>query len=265
MAKIIFWESPIDPNKKRHHVFKNKSMGEILNTLGIEHETLSVSINGEFPDDIDFNYVPEAHEVVEIRRIVNGSDDAEGKNLVANIITIAALVAATILTAGAASPWLIAGITLVSGVASGALRYRAAKILARSGTQDKGELDTATNNFSINAANNEARGLQSMTVVMGSHRYAPDYAGQPYGGFSGGVFTNTVVNTDNATDVIDINEILPSLDIIPAGFLSRPITWPPYDLALMPELDLATVTSFTTAQRQQLAPLFPTLMFQCLW
>lgn len=258
MAKIIFWESPIDPNKKRHHVFKNKSMGEIFNSLGIEHETLSVSINGEFPEDIDFDYVPEGHEIVEIRRIVNGSDDAEGKNLVANIITIAALVAATILTAGAASPYLIAGITLISGVASGALRYRAAKILARSGTQDKGELDTATNNFSINAANNEARGLQSMTVVMGSHRFAPDYAGQPYGGFSGGVSTNTVVVTPNATSTIDIVEDLSSMDVLPAGFLVRPITWPPYDMAIMNELDLATITSFTLAQRRQMAPLFPT-------
>ena len=257
MAKIVFWESPIDPTKRSSLNVKDKSIGQILSDLKIENESLSLLVNGECPEDIDLNYVVEDVDVIEIRRIVNGSNDAEGKNTLALVLQVASLVVATYLTAGGALYWA-AGVTLVGGVASGALRYRASKILARQSASNKSETDVSTNNFSINAAGNEARPLQSLTLPMGSHRYAPDYAGQPYPGFSGGVATNAVINVDNATDPIDIATDLAGMDTIPAGFLSRPITWPPYDLALVPEIDFATFSGFTLAQRRNIAPLFVT-------
>lgn len=257
MAKIVYWESPIDPTKTKSFS-SDKNIRKILEELGIENKTLSLSINGEFPDDVDLDYSPEKTDIIEIRKIVEGNNDAEGKNLAANIITIAALVAITVLSGGTTSPLLLAAIGIGAGVASGALRYRAAKILARSGNLDKGDFDTNTNNFSINAANNESRPLQSLPVPMGSHRFAPDYAGQPYPGFSGGVSSLAAVNVDNALNPINILTDLPSMQTVPAGYLSRPITWPAYDVKLIPQLDLATLNSLTQLQREELAPFFPT-------
>lgn len=259
MAKVVYWESPIDPNKKRNLRYKDVTISKILKDLEIQDESLGLSINGEFPEDVDLEYVVKDDDVIEILKAVNGNDDAEGKNTLATVISIAALVAATILTAGGASPYLIAGISLLSGVASGALRYRAAKIIARNASADKGEVDISTNNFSINAASNESRPLQPLTVAMGSHRYAPDYGGQPYGGFSGGVSTNAAQVVDSAINPIELTpSYLSAMDIIPAGFLSRPITWPAYPVKLINELDLATISSLTPTERQNLAPLFPT-------
>jgi len=255
MAKIVYWESPIDPTKRKYSE-STKDIGGILEELGIEKKTLSVSINGEFPDDISFDLQPEKNDIVEIRSIVNGNNDAEGKNLAANIITIAALVAATILTAGAASPYLIAGITLVGGVASGALRYRAARIQARSGAADKAEVDIAANNFSLTSAQNEFRPLQTLPVPMGSMRAAPDFQARPYPGYWGGDFDTNgypvlgsqILNPDNPNDWTAT---------MPVGyFATSPYNWPAYELKIDPRYTLADITSMSAAVRRNFAPQF---------
>ena len=42
------------------------------------------------------------------------------------------------------------------------------------GIDDKQELDTSTNSYSLTTASNEARPLAPMPIPMGSHRFAPD-------------------------------------------------------------------------------------------
>ncbi len=253
MAKIIYWKSNIDPNLKEEFQTERAFLGDVLKDLGIDKDPLSVIYNGEIPDDLSLDLELKKEDVIEIRRVLHGSS-SQSKNNLATFIQIATLIAITVLSGGATSPWLIAGIGLVGGLASGALRYRAAKLALRNTGLSQSEVDTEANNFSLTSANNESRPLQPVALVMGSIRSAPDYHSRPYPGFWGGTF-DVVARTVFGAKILNPDD--PNLwpDTMPAGFLaSSPYNWPPYNMKIEPTYDLADITAMTTAQRKSFAP-----------
>lgn len=254
MARIIYFESALDVTKKKSFDVKQKTILDVLVELGIENHSLSLLVNNECPDVIDLNYELKPEDIVEIRHVLHGNS-SRSKNNLAMVFQIAALVAATVLTAGGASPWLVAGITLAGGVASGALRYRAAKMAVGPNT-NKGELDVDADNFSVSSATNEARPLGPITVPMGSIRYAPDFNGQPYPRMWGGVFT---IDPDIAKESL----FSPGLglppenwpEILPAGHITTsPYAWPAYPVRIMGGLTLAYIDGLTSSQREDFVP-----------
>lgn len=255
MAKIIFWRSAIDPTQREEFNTDRTNLYGVLEDLEIEKEPLSVILNGETPDEIPLDLELQKDDVLEIRRLVHGNSSSS-KNTWANVLSIVSLVAATILTAGGAAWWAV-GVTLAGGIASGALRYRAAKLALRAGGQSQSEIDVDTNNFSLTTAQNEARPLQPLPVPMGSIRMAPDFLTEPYPSFHGGVIRSAI-----ARPVIEVKRITPEdpndwTTIIPAGFItSSPYVWPAYDLKLDPSYDLADLSSFTTLMKESFAPDF---------
>ena len=255
MAKIIFWKSAIDPSQKFEYTTDKKILIEVLEQLDIDKDPLSIILNGEIPDEIPLDLELKKNDVLEIRKIVHGSSSSS-KNTWATVISIVALVAATILTAGAASPWLVAGVTLAGGVASGALRYRAAKLAIRTGGQTQSEIDIEANNLSVSAAANEMRPLQPLPLPMGSTKFAPDFFNQPYPNyFIGADSTNLEIQTVFYPKYISPSDPNSWTTIIPAGFIATsPYNWPAYPVKLEPDYSLADLTAMTTSQRQDFAP-----------
>lgn len=179
MAKVVYFVSPFD-DLKRNEFESDKTIGEVLIELGIEKESLSVIINGECPPDCDLEYKLSELDTLEIRRIVNGEGSSSGKKDLAMVVQIAALVAVTILSGGATSPWLLTGILVASSLVSGALMQRAAQLAMGDNSGDgRTEADISTNSYSLNNITNEARPLSAVPLVMGSHRIAPDIIAQP--------------------------------------------------------------------------------------
>lgn len=256
MAKVIYWESPIDPNKKIEYLTKQDSLLNVLHELGIEREPLSVMINGENPDEYQLSHpIFETDEIV-ITRIVQGSSSGSKQGW-ATAISIIALIASVVLTAGYGLVWWSAGVSLIGGIASGALRYRAAKLALRNTGQSQSEIDVDTNGFSLTASSNETRPLQPVPLPMGSVRFAPDFANQPYPSFFGGSINYSA--SRNVIDVFTNSPENPALwpQVIPVGYISAsPYNWPAYALSLDPRYTLADITSFTTAMKRDFAPQF---------
>lgn len=253
MAKIIFWKSPIDPTQRQEFKTDRRILIEVLEDLEIEKDPLNILLNGENPDEISLDLELFDSDVLEIRKIVHGSS-SNSKNTFATIISIVALVAATILTAGGAA-WWAAGVTLAGGIASGALKYRAAKLALRGSGRSQSEMDVDANNFSLTSAQNEARPLQPLALPMGSVRSAPDFINEPYPSFYGGIVDSII-----AKPVIEVNR--PELtnpndwtDILPAGFFAvTPYLWPPYDMKIEPSYNLVEITSMSATDRKRFAP-----------
>ena len=255
MAKIIYWESPIDPTKKIEYLTKGETLFDVLLELGIEREPLSVILNGEIPNEIPLNARIHENDIIEIRRIVQGGS-SESKNTWATVISIVALVASVVLTAGFGLAWWAAGVSLIGGIASGALKYRAAKLAMRNTGQSQSEVSVETNNLSITSAQNEARPLQPLQLPMGSVRCVPDFHSRPYPSFWGGELAPTARTVFGAFKPAPNNpQLWP--DEIPVGFFATsPYNWPAYPMKIEPSYDLADITSMTTAQRQDFAPQF---------
>lgn len=257
MAKIIFWQSPIDPTKKIEFSTDKKTLQEVLEQIDADKEPLSVILNGEIPDDIEMDFEIQKDDILEIRRLVHGNS-SNSKNTWATVISIVALVAATILTAGGASVWWAAGVTLAGGIASGALRYRAAKLALRSSGQSQSELDVETNNFSLSSSQNESRPLQPLPVPMGSVRVAPDFINQPYPSyFIGPESVSMEVETVFYPKYISHQNPNDWTTIIPAGYISTsPYNWPAYPVKLEPSYSLSDLSSMSSSQKQDFAPQF---------
>lgn len=183
MAKIVYFISPFDDLKKIE-LESNESIGEVLIKLNIENEPLSVILNGVCPEECDLDYKIRDLDTLEIRRIVNGEGSSSNKRDLATIIQIAALVAVTIISGGASTPYtsyLITGILVASSIVSGALLRRSAELAMGDNSGAYGsDSDIATNSYSLTNITNEARPLSSMPLVMGSHLMAPDIITNPF-------------------------------------------------------------------------------------
>lgn len=181
MAKVIYYISPFDDSKKIEGELSG-TVFDILKALDLENSAVAMRINGFLPDSIPLEYLPEDDDLIEIMRPVDG-DDGNTKQNLATVVQIAALVVATILSKGTTSPYLIAAIVGGGSIVAGALNKRALELLmgeAGSAQGGASEVETATNAYSVTGANNEAKPLRPLPLLMGSHRYAPDVHCQDY-------------------------------------------------------------------------------------
>lgn len=215
MAKIIYYSSPVGLPKEIKT--KKRTIGAILEELDLLEETLGVSINGEYPDELDYTYEIKPSDHIEIKRVVHGGNSASEKRTLAIIVNVAALV----ITMGTdLSSWARLGVLLTASLVSGALNYRAAKLeLAQAQTADNGEIEAATNSYSLTNVNNEARPLQPMMLPMGAHRVVPDVFAPPrfYIGNQ-----DITVGEQNPL----LSEFLPGIDFGPENVNSRWATMP---------------------------------------
>jgi hypothetical protein len=258
MAKIIYWKSQLDQNQKIVYKTTETTIRGLLKELDLENVPLNFKINGVVPEHINLSWTIKETDTIEITRPVLGNS-SESKNTLATIISIAAVIAATVLSAGGFL-YIAAGVGIVGQVAAGALRYRAAKLAIRQGSLSKSEADVETNNFSLTAANNESRPLQPVALPMGSIRMAPDFINQPYQSFFGGVLSGA-----QARQVFKYYRESPFVPstwsvTIPAGYItSSPYNWPAYPLKLHPAYVLSDLADLVTAGIQKdFAPqLFP--------
>lgn len=171
MAKVIFFVSPIDKSKAKEINASGKSIAEILKDLGISDESLAVVINGENPEDCDINYIIKENDLIEIHRVLEGGQSSSEKSGLADVISIAALVASAFTPVG----WIKAAVLIGGSLISGALRQKAAEMASKKQAPvDASEVDTSSNSYSLSTLSNEPRPLSPMPMIMGRHNYAPD-------------------------------------------------------------------------------------------
>lgn len=179
MAKIIYFISPIDESKNKEIISKG-TLRFALKELGIENDTLCVTINGMTPDELDLDLVLDDNDIVEVRRLVHGGGRAGNKSALATVVQIVALVALTVASGGGASPAILAAIAVGGAVAAGALNKWAADLLAAENATTESEVSVSANSYSLKTATNQARPLKPIPVPIGSSRYAPDIMSSPF-------------------------------------------------------------------------------------
>lgn len=173
MAKIIYYDS-LDSGKAKRLETNSMSIGDCLKFFGIENLQLSVSINGETPDECDLNYVLSETDTLEIRRPLEGGN-SRTKSDIGTIVQIAALVAASFATGGVALSIILAG-----QVVAGVFQKWSMDLAPKPTGADISDVDTSSNSYSLATASNEVRPLRAMPLLMGGHRMAPDIYGQAF-------------------------------------------------------------------------------------
>lgn len=251
MAKIVYFKSPIDESK----VVEISSKGTLryaMRELGIENNPVCVSINGMTPEELDLETILDDTDVVEIRHLVNGGGNADNKSNLATIIQIAGLVALTYLTAGGASPWLVAAVAVGGTVAAGALNKWAMDLRAAQGTNDN-EVNVNANSYSLATSSNEVRGLKPIPVVIGSHRMAPDVHTdshrRQYGGLYG-IALSTLSQNFNAGYLSSNGPEAAnnSWAVMPANYLATGL--PQYPIKIAPYGIISKTTALTPEENQ---------------
>lgn len=170
MAKIVYFQSPIDSSKVKEVSFDGK-IEDALKFFDIDKKPLCVTINGETPDNIDLSVELKDTDLVEIRLMVEGGGNSDVKSTLAVVVQVAALIIVNAYTWGAAAT---AGILIGGQVIAGALNKWAADILAsQRGSQEQKD-DVDTNSYSLSSSNNEVRPLRPIPLALGSHRMSPD-------------------------------------------------------------------------------------------
>lgn len=260
MGKIIYFISPLDSSKKKI-IESDESVLKILQDFKIEKESLSLTLNGETPDEFDIHYVMQDGDVLEIRRIVHGNS-SKGKSNLANIIQIVALIAATVLSFGNTSPLLIAAIAAGGGIAAGALNARAAKLaLKEAGNLDSETVEVATNSFSLSQATNDVRPLKPVPLPMGSHVYAPDLHARIFNDYSLGINNSNFVTTDaifypgdSPTNgaLLPGGSANPDWITMPALYINA--TLPVYEIKFAPTPNLGGIAAIKTAYLAGFSP-----------
>lgn len=177
MAKVKFYPSPLNKNEVQIHELSNISILEVIQKLKLEKESLSISLNGEIPDEIDLNYILKIEDEIIIIKPLFGNSSSTKRTL-AIVINIAAIVFSM---GKDVTAWQRLGVLLASSVVTGALNTRAAQLdaAATASVQDS-QIDTATNSYSLTNINNEVRPLRPVPIPMGSHRQIPDIYAQAF-------------------------------------------------------------------------------------
>lgn len=182
MAKIIFHKSVLNLEDKIEIEKSDVSLMSILKELEIETNSLSIQVNGETPDDINAEMILKESDEIIIKKVVHG--DSGTKRTLATVINIAAVVGALFIDpTGSTSLMLLkAGLVIGGSIASGALFARAAQLDAQSlvGGGFNPEISVATNSYSQTNINNQARAMQPVPIVMGSHKVVPDLYARPF-------------------------------------------------------------------------------------
>lgn len=254
MGKIVYYSSVLNSCEAVEYK-RSSTVLDFLKELSIENDSLCVILNGECPDDFDVNYEIKDTDLIEIRRIVEGGGAQSKKNL-AMVVQIAAIVGATVLSGGGYA--VAAAAVAVSGsLVSGALNAKAAKMLAQQGQKDVEETKTATNAYSLNSISNEARPLQPLPLLMGTHRFAPDIHAQAIRDFFGiqntSALTNPVLNQFRPSGSYDFGVKDPNngsirWPIMPANYIAS--GFPQYDIAIAP-FSWGFTNPLTNEQKQQ--------------
>ena len=257
MGKIVYYSSVLNSCEAVEYK-RSSTVLDFLKELSIENDSLCVIINGECPDDFDVNYEIKDTDLIEIRRIVEGGGAQSKKNL-ATVVQIAAIVGAMLIDPTGSTSLMIAKAGLVIGGAliSGALNAKAAKMLAQQGQKDVAEKETAVNAYSLNSISNDARPLQPLPLLMGTHRFAPDIHAQAIRDFFGiqntSALTNPVLNQFRPSGSYDFGVKDPNngsirWPIMPANYIAS--GFPQYDIAIAP-FSWGFTNPLTSEQKQQ--------------
>lgn len=203
MAKIVYFKSPLNKDEKKEITYSGYSIGDILKNLGISRLQLSITINGETPDDIDLDYVPTESDVIEIRRPVEGGGSSGRKSTISTIVQIAAIAFVVSNPLGWGATALLLA-SLAGQVVAGVFQKWAMDLAPKATGSDYSEVDTSSNNYSLTSARNEARQLAPMPLLMGSLRYPPDVYAEHY---------RSIFNEDNT--IQDVRTAIVSGGFIP--------------------------------------------------
>lgn len=249
MAKIVYFESPIDESKCREIVLRG-TLGYALKQFGIEKDPLCVTINGMTPDELSLDTVLDDTDVVEVRRLVHGGGDADTKRTLATVVQIAALVAvSTVDYSGTTQALILTG----SAVAAGALNKWANDIMAANAPNiDDQDVSIQTNQYSLKGAVNKARPLSPLPLPIGSHRMAPDVHADVYRTRYGWVGTGTAVEpylSSFIAGIVSSNGPMAannSWAIMPANFISP--GFPVYPIKIAPFGIINKTTALTPSE-----------------
>lgn len=180
MAKVVYACNPIFPQKGlvTKDYAKPVRICDIINDLKIDTMCIC-TINGRYKEYLSEFEVCNREDYVYIQAQVE-SDDT--KKVLATVVTIAAVIVGTILSAGAATP-LLAGLIKGGFIIAGALI--AAGIRSSIGNKaledsNGASQQTQSPSYSLSAAGNRARAYESLPLVCGYHRMFPDFASLPY-------------------------------------------------------------------------------------
>lgn len=223
MARIRYYENPLK-DEFEDFITEKENLKEVLEKLKIEDRPLSVTINEDTPDNLSLDTPLFKEDDVVIKRVVLGGPEGDSNKVLSTVIQLAAVIIAAASGVGAvASALIVAGGSIIAGV------VRQAGFSKPDISQDRAEQKPAANAFSITSASNEARQLEPMKVVLGSHRVSPDYASQPVNDYfeqSGLPFENSEPIKNLTFVNVDLNG--PSWNTIPAGWISNNIFNKPY-------------------------------------
>lgn len=279
MAKIVYFSSVINSEEKQELEKSGISILDATKEFGIEKHSLSIELNGETPDDIDPEYILKDEDSLIIRKVVHGND-AQSKRTLATVVQIAAIVGALFIdpTGSTSLAILKAGIVIGGSIASGALLARAAALEAATlkGGANVGEIDVATNSYSQTNISNEARPLQPVPIVMGSHRTVPDFYARPYNW----LFNDSNTISELAPIVFEINTGLQMIGgngptapnnswiTVPAGYVhNNPPTFgdqydrfPQYEIKISPYYFGIKIGELTPEKEQEARDLFKSMI-----
>lgn len=257
MAKIIYFKSPI---LKDYSVIDRTDVSiiSVLKELGIEKDSLSIQINGDVPEDLDGSIILKKDDSLVIKRVVFGSSDS--KRTLGTVVQLAALVAATVLSGGGASPWLVAGVLSAGSIVSGVL-YANALAMDRNAIQSNDKTaDISSNSYSLTNTSNTARPNLPVPIVMGSHRVIPDFYAKPFRSVYGeentvGENPPTVETVYPGISLINLATISGNSWItIPAGFVEDNGGTYGTEYDRFPQYDIKISPLFFGIDRYQLTP-----------
>ncbi len=183
MAKITYSPHPLLPSKDRKTFeVENKTVLQVLEDINSDRE-VSVYVNGH---EVSKDLVLKENDIVNIRAMVRGGggQTSQTGKILTTILQVALIVTLTVLSAGTATPLVLAlvavgGSLLIAGVRA---------LFAIDNSNDPGgNQSTQKNanlpNHSLSASSNKFRPYQPLPLVLSSltpHRFHPDFGALPY-------------------------------------------------------------------------------------
>lgn len=253
MARILVFKDPSTPEFKEYNDF-GLTIEQFIKKNDLGYLSFNVVINGNVPDEIDINYIINKHDEIIFRVTFEGNDPDNDRNKTESFLiqTITAIAAIALAATGYGAV-VVGAVMLGGGLLAGAVRYFGVKQADMSNPALPDTDSSSAPVFSLSAAQNEARPLQPMPLVLGSHRFAPDFFSQPYPNYYGGKFESAAgFSQGYFIPPGDPNtwDTLPAFSIMSPN--STPV--PMFTLKIMPQMGLTQWNALTATQRREFAP-----------
>lgn len=188
MARILVFSNPKTHDFKEYNPRKGLTLKEFLLENSLDNQDFCLEINGQTPDKADLDYKIKEDDLIKLTSGFMGNDPENDSNktlsTVLQIATVIAVIALTIASAGTSTILLV---SLGGNLLAGGVRILGQKSIDPASPSIPDLSGTSAPIFSLASAQNESRPLQKMPMILGSHRYAPDFFSQPYQKYIGGI------------------------------------------------------------------------------